>query len=68
MEDAIDIAVSVCLLVEDIETWDSRDLATKMSRAFSWATFAKDHPDMTAEEIASAAADGFAVEVQYEVV
>jgi len=25
--------------------------------------FAEDHPDMTAEEIASAAADGFAVEV-----
>ena len=63
MEDAIDTAVGVCILVEDVEAWDSRALATKMSKAFSWTTFAQEHPDMTAEEIASAAADGFAVEV-----
>jgi hypothetical protein len=55
--------------VEDIadsvadSTLDSQRLSTYMYVSFAWLQFAYDNPDMTAEEIASAAADGFAVEV-----
>lgn len=61
--DALKIAVIVYYIVKDVECYDSSDLARRMSSAFGWRTFAENHPDMTAEEIASAAADGFAVEV-----
>lgn len=61
--DALKIAVTVYHIVEDVKYYDSSDLAQRMYDAFGWWTFAEDHPDMTAEEIASAAADGFAVEV-----
>lgn len=61
--DALKIAVTVYSIVEDIRRHDGRDLASKMFDAFGWWIFAENHPDMTAEEIASAAADGFAVEV-----
>ena len=40
---------------------DSPELEAEMLDAFNWWTFAQNHPDMTTEEIASAAADGFAV-------
>ena len=55
------IAVIVCNIIQDIRAFDSRKLAAKMADAFGWWTFAEEHPDMTAEEIASAAADGFDV-------
>lgn len=55
------IAVAVSNIISEILTYDSSDLATKMNNAFGWWTFAQNHPDMTAEEIASAAADGFDV-------
>jgi len=59
---ARDIAVIVCNITEDIRVLDSPRLATYMCGAFGWLSFfAEEHPDMTAEEIASAAADGFAV-------
>lgn len=61
--DALKIAVTVYCIVEDVRCYDSSSLASKMFDAFGWWIFAEDHPDMTAEEIASAAADGFAVEV-----
>ena len=60
---ALKIAVSVCRIVKEVRCYDSSDLAQRMFDAFGWQTFAEDHPEMTAEEIASAAADGFAVEV-----
>lgn len=60
---ALKIAVIVHNIIEDVKYWDSPALGLKMFRAFGWWTFAQEHPDMTAEEIASAAADGFAVEV-----
>ena len=67
---ACDIAVIVWNITEDIRVLDSPRLATYMCGAFGWLSFAEEHPDMTAEEIASAAADGFDVKgtVQYEVV
>lgn len=40
---------------------DSQRLSTHMYISFAWLAFAHDNPDMTAEEIASAAADGFDV-------
>ena len=64
------VAMAVCNIINAIAGLDSTRLASKMSNTFGWWTFAEEHPDMTAEEIASAAADGFDVKgtVQYEVV
>ena len=60
---ALKIAMAVNNIVKEVRCYDSSDLAQRMIGAFGWWTFAEDHLDMTAEEIASAAADGFAVEV-----
>ena len=54
-----EVALDVSYIYEAI---DDPRLASHMLRTNWWA-FAKNRPDMTAEEIASAAADGFAVEV-----
>jgi len=53
------VAMAVCNIINAIAGLDSTRLASKMSNTFGWWTFAEEHPDMTAEEIASAAADGF---------
>lgn len=60
---ATETACVVCDIVSAIDQFDSSELASEMQDAFNWWTFAENHPNMTAEEIASAAADGFAVEV-----
>lgn len=61
--DALKVALAVSYINDDIRQFDDLRLATHMCAGFGWRAFAEDHPDMTAEEIASAAADGFAVEV-----
>lgn len=52
----------VAQIVESIDAIDQA-LSQFMINRFFWHIVAYDNPDMTAEEIASAAADGFAVEV-----
>ena len=59
--DPLKVAVAVCNIIQKIRAFDSQKLASKMFDTFNWWTFAEQHPDMTAEEIASAAADGFDV-------
>lgn len=59
--DPLKVAVVVCNIIKAIAGLDSTRLAIKMVAAFGWWSFAEEHPDMTAEEIASAAADGFDV-------
>lgn len=57
-----EVALDVSYIYEAIRQFDDPWLASHMLRTDWWA-FAKNCPDMTAEEIASTAADGFAVEV-----
>lgn len=59
--DPLQVAVVVCNIIDAIAAHGSSALADYMTYAFGWWTFAEEHPDMTAEEIASAAADGFDV-------
>lgn len=55
--DPFDVADQVSYIVVNIQDFDDVRLATRMGNAFGWCSFALNHPDMTAEEIASAAAD-----------
>jgi hypothetical protein len=60
--EAYQVALDVSFIYEAIRQSDDPRLASHMLRT-SWWAFAKNRSDMTAEEIASAAADGFAVEM-----
>ena len=59
--EAYEVALDVSYIYEAIRQSDDPQLASHMLHT-DWWSFAKDRPDMTAEEIASAAADGFDVE------
>jgi hypothetical protein len=65
--EAYEVALDVSYIYEAIRQSDDPWLASHMLRTDWWA-FAKNCPDMTAEEIASAAASGFVTETLYEVV
>lgn len=55
------ISNSVGDMVVKVRRHDSGDLADWMEDSFWWRTAAALYPDMTADEIASMAADGFEV-------
>lgn len=51
-------ASEIVAIFNDLE---DRQVALEMANAFSWDDACEDYPDMSAEEIASMAADGFMV-------